>query len=103
MGRLRLAAVEYNYREVDRQLKEQFINGLNDNDMFAEIIRELTKAKESVDITSEQVLGWAKRVKAQREQSAIMDSLTRTKEFDKIKIAKGRFIIKINCNIIGPY
>ena len=44
MGRLRLALVECNYREVDRQLKEQFIHGLNDNDMFAEIIRELNKA-----------------------------------------------------------
>ena len=35
MGKLRLAAVECNYREVDIQLKEQFIHGLNDNDMLA--------------------------------------------------------------------
>ena len=89
MGRLRLAAVECNYREIDTQLKEQFVHRLNDNDMLAEIIRELTKAKESADITSEQVLGWVKRVEAQRAQSAIMDSLTKTKEFDKVKIAKG--------------
>ena len=66
MGRLRLAAIGCNYREVDRQLKEQFLHGLNDNDMLAEIIRELTKAEESADITSHQVLGWAKRVEAQR-------------------------------------
>ena len=66
VGRLRLAVVECNYREEDRQLKEQFIHRLNDNDMVKEIIRELTKAEESVDITSEQVLGWAKRVEAQR-------------------------------------
>ena len=52
MGRLRLAVVECNYREVDRQLKEQFLQGLNDNDMLTEIIRELTKAEESADITS---------------------------------------------------
>ena len=39
MGRLRLAAVECNYKEIDRQLKEQFIHRLNDNDMPAEIIR----------------------------------------------------------------
>ena len=89
MGRLRLAAVEYNYREVDRQLKQQFIHGLNDNDMLTEIIRKLTKAVQSVDITSEQALGWARRVEFQRAQSAIMDSLTKTKEFVKIKIAKG--------------
>ena len=55
MGRLRLVVVECNYREVDRQFKEQFIHGLNDNDMLAEIFRELTKAKESTAITSEQV------------------------------------------------
>ena len=71
---LRLAVVECNYREVYRQLKEQFIHRLSDNNMLAEIIRELNKSEESVDITSEQVLGWAKRVEAQRAQSAIMDS-----------------------------
>ena len=59
--------------------------------MLTEIIRELTKAEESADITSEQVLGWAKRVEAQRAQSAIMDSLTETKEFDKINLAKVAF------------
>ena len=52
MGRLRLAVVECNYREVDRQLNEQFVHRLNDNDMLTEIIRELTKAEESADITS---------------------------------------------------
>ena len=66
MGRLRLAAVECNYKEIDRQLKEQFIHGPNDNDMLAELIRELTKAKESTALTSEQVLILAKRVKVQR-------------------------------------
>ena len=30
MGRLRTAAVICNYKEIDRQLKEQFIHGLND-------------------------------------------------------------------------
>ena len=89
MGRLRLAPLESKYREVDRQLKEQFLHRLNDYDMLAEIIRELTKAKESADTTSEQVLGWAKGVEANRAQSAIMDNLTETKEFDKVKIAKG--------------
>ena len=46
--------VECNYREVDRQLKEQFIHGLNDNDMLTEIIRQLT------NLTSEQVLNCAR-------------------------------------------
>ena len=53
MGRLRLAAIECNYKEIDRQLKEQFIHGLNDTDMLAEIFRELTKIQEKTEITSE--------------------------------------------------
>ena len=52
MGRLRLAVVECNYRDVDRQFKEQFVHGLNNNDMLTEIIRELSKAEENVDTTS---------------------------------------------------
>ena len=42
MGRLCVAAAECNYRELDRQLKEKFIHGLNDKCMLDEIIRELT-------------------------------------------------------------
>ena len=53
MGRLRAAAVECNYKEIDRQLKEQFIHGLNDEKMLAEIIRELTKCKENNTVHSE--------------------------------------------------
>ena len=76
MGRLRLAAVECNYKEIDRQFKEPFIHGLNDNDMLAEIIRELTKANKSTAVASEQVPVWAKRVEAQRAQSTITTSLS---------------------------
>ena len=47
MGRIRVAAIDCNYKELDRQLKEQFIHGLNDSDMLAEIIRELTKTNEN--------------------------------------------------------
>ena len=43
MGKLCLSTVECSYKELDGQLKEQFIHGLNDTDMLAEIIRELTK------------------------------------------------------------
>ena len=51
----RLAAVEFNYKEIDRKLKEQLIYGLNDNDMLAEIIRKLTKTEASTAVTNEQV------------------------------------------------
>ena len=53
MGKLRLAAVEFNYKEIDGQLKTQFINRLNDNDMLMEILRELIKTEESKNVTSE--------------------------------------------------
>ena len=33
---------ECSYREIDNQLKEQFIHGLNDKVMLDEVIRELT-------------------------------------------------------------
>ena len=34
MGRIRVAAIECNYKEIDRQLKEQFIHRLNNSDML---------------------------------------------------------------------
>ena len=51
-----LAVVECNYQEIDRQLKEQFIHGLNDKYMFEEIIKELTTAKDDDHITSGDML-----------------------------------------------
>ena len=89
MGRLRLAAVECNYKETDGQWKEQFIHVLNNNDMLAKIIRKLSKAGESTAVKSEKVLVWAKRVQSQRVQSSIITSLRKTKVFEKIKTIKG--------------
>ena len=61
MGRLSLVAVECNYQEVDRQLKEQFIHGLNDKHMLEKIIKELTATDNDDHITSGGVLAWARR------------------------------------------
>ena len=88
MGRLSVAAVECNYQEVDRQIKEQFIHGLNDKGMLEEIIKELTATKNNYHITSAGVLAWAKRVEAQRAQAAVLNMLTESRQFDKIKISK---------------
>ena len=66
MGRLSVAAVECNYQEVDRHLKEQFIQGLNEKSLLEEIIKELTTARNDDHITSGGVLAWAKRVEAQK-------------------------------------
>ena len=60
MGRLHVAAVECSYQEIDRQLKEQFIHGLNDKHMLDEIIKELTVTSNDDHITSGGVLARAK-------------------------------------------
>ena len=52
MGMLRAADMGYNYKEVDRKLKEQFIHRLNDSEMLTEIIRELTENYENAVILS---------------------------------------------------
>ena len=56
--------------------------------MLGEIIWELTKINENEKIVSKNVLSWAKRIKLQGAQSAIMNSLTEGKEFDRIKVTK---------------
>ena len=64
-------------------MKEQFIHRLNDSDMLAEITRELAKLDESTHATSEQVLGWAKRIEAQRAKAAVISRLSEVNEFNK--------------------
>ena len=56
--------------------------------MLDEIIRELMSRTSNVQTTSEDVLVWAKRVKAQRAQAAVLNDLTEIKAFDKIKKSK---------------
>ena len=87
MSRLHVAAVECNYQEIDRQLKEQFNHGLNDEHMLEEI-KELTMTSNDDHITNGGVLVWAKRVEAQRVQAAVLDMLTESRQFDKVKISK---------------
>ena len=88
MGRLRAAAPECNYKELDCQLKEQFMHGLNDKTMLDEAIRELTTKGSNDQTTSEDVLIWAKRVEAQRMQAAILSDITDSQRFDQVKVAK---------------
>ena len=64
MGRLGMAAAECGYKEIDRQLKEQFIHSLNDKDILGKIIKELTTKSNDEQTTSKGVLVWAKRVEA---------------------------------------
>ena len=56
--------------------------------MLEEIIKELTASKNDDHITSGGILAWAKRVEVQRAQAAVLNTLTESKQFDKIKISK---------------
>ena len=77
MGRLCVAVAECSYREVDQQLKEQFIHGLNDKTMLDKVIRDLTAKDNNEQTTSEDVLVWAKRIEAHWEQAAILNDITK--------------------------
>ena len=88
MGRLHVAVAECNYRELDRQLKEQFIHGLNDKCMLDEIIRELTAKNSNEQVTSEGLLILAKRIETQRAQAAKLNNITESCQFDKVKVTK---------------
>ena len=56
MGRLKIRAAEFRYKELDRCLKEIFINGLNDDYILVEITCTLTSLNYMNLVTSEQVL-----------------------------------------------
>ena len=92
MGRLRMSATKCNYKEIDRQLEEQFIHGLNDSDISIEIyevyeiIREFTKIEDNESITSEQGLAWARKVEAQKEKISHLRKFKRNKDFGRIFI-----------------
>ena len=88
MGRLRITAAECSYQELDRQLTEQFIHGLNDKDMLGEVIKELMASRSNDHIISGSVLTWVKTVEAQRAQVDAMNSITEQKEFDKINVSR---------------
>ena len=42
---LRIQVNEFDCKEKDRRLKEQFINGINNDNIMTELIRELTAIK----------------------------------------------------------
>ena len=56
MSHLRMKANECGYKEKERRVKEQLTNGIHDDDMMTEIIRELTTIEKTNDVTNEHVL-----------------------------------------------
>ena len=86
MGRLRVAASECNYKECDRQLKEQFIHGLGNKDMQDEIIKELTKRGSNDPSSGKDILRGAKCMDAQRAQAVVLNRVTGHESFNKVKV-----------------
>ena len=78
-------ASECNYKVLDRHLKVQFINGLNDDDMIVETIFELTPISDRSSFTSKQVLALVRRVETQDAHTTIVDTLQKSKEFNTVK------------------
>ena len=85
MGHLRIKANECNYKEHDRWLKEQFINGINDD---CRVGKGTNQNKKTSDIMSEEVLSRAKRVQVQRAQNAMLTSSQQNKASDMTRCAK---------------
>ena len=56
--------------------------------MVEEVIKELTVTNNDDHITSGSVLAWAKRVEAQRVHAAVLDTLTESRQFYKVKISR---------------
>ena len=63
-----------NARKNRENTKRKCINGINNDDMMAEITRELTTATITSEITSEQVLAWIRRMEAQRAHNVLTEA-----------------------------
>ena len=88
MGRLKVKATDCKYKDGGRNLKEQFINGTNDQAMTAEIMKELTIIKEHSKIITEQILSWVKRIEVQHSQKSMLENSKETKDFKIIRKSK---------------
>ena len=60
-GFLHILAVECIYKQANKELKDEFINGLNDDGMIVEIICKLTAISEKSSITNKLGLAWVRR------------------------------------------
>ena len=66
MGKLHAKAVECDYKEYNRELKEQLIYGLDKEGMVSEVFREVSAVEDINDVTSKGVPIWTQRIKAHR-------------------------------------
>ena len=54
IGRLRMKVADCKYKETNMHMKEQFINGLNDDSMKTEIVEELRALSDISSVISKQ-------------------------------------------------
>ena len=57
--------------------------------MLVGITQELTRTEEDKTVTSEQVPMWAKELRHNEPQCAIINSISKTKDFGQIKTVRG--------------
>ena len=86
--RLRIAAKECNYQELDTQVKEQFINDINDENMLIEIHNNLTAITNTSKVTSNLVFMWEMWVGDQRTQTAARSKLEVNEQADVMQPEK---------------
>ena len=58
--------------------------------MLKEIIKELTAAKDDDHTTNVGMLAWIKRVEVQRAQTAVLNTITELRQFNKVKVVKSQ-------------
>ena len=90
MERLRNKVDECKYKETNRLLIQQFINWLNDDIMIEEMTRGLTAINIMSTVARSQVLRWPKWIEAQRPQTAMLDKLKETRDFNAIKKSRSK-------------
>ena len=72
IGRLWVKVTECEYKEYNGLLIEQFINGLHDQGMISETLREVSTLENIADAISKRVLLLAQRVEAQMMQKSVL-------------------------------
>ena len=107
MWRLRIKAVQWNYKQNDRCLKEQFINGIKSDAVTCENCKEFTVVKNASEIIGDTVLISVRRVEAQRSRTEMLENLNKNDgldaaggsmkekpKYDKNKRNQGNVILK---------
>ena len=88
MDQLRIKVNECSCQDDDRWLKQQFMNGIKNKAMTSNIIKKLTAIKNADEVTSEQVLAWARRMEVQRLWKDMVATIQEAKEFDLENVLK---------------